>query len=87
MMDAGRHPNIELMSYAEVVDVHGYVGKFKVTVKRKARYVDVTKCTGCGACATACVWQDRVESEYEVGMGLRAAAYIPFAQALSLIHI
>jgi heterodisulfide reductase subunit A2 len=84
MMDAGRHPNIELMSYAEVVDVHGYVGNFQVTVKRKARYVDVTKCTGCGACTTACVWQDRVESEYEAGLDLRAAAYIPFAQAVPM---
>ena len=49
MMDAGRHPNIELLSYSEVVDVHGYVGNFQVKVKRKPRYVDEDKCTGCGA--------------------------------------
>ena len=84
MMDAGRHPNIELLSYSEVVDVHGYVGNFRVTVKRKPRYVDEVKCTGCGACTEACVWQDRVYSEYEVGVGLRAAAYIPFAQAVPM---
>ncbi len=84
MMDAGRHPNIELLSYSEVVDVHGYVGNFDVRVKKKPRYVDMEKCTGCGACTLACVWQDRVPSEYEVGMGLRSAAYIPFAQAVPM---
>jgi heterodisulfide reductase subunit A len=84
MMDAGRHPNIELLSYSEVVDVHGYVGNFQVKVKRKPRYVDEGKCTGCGDCTTACVWQDRVYSEYEAGMGLRGAAYIPFAQAVPM---
>ena len=84
MMDAGRHPNIELLSYSEVVDVHGYVGNFQVKVKRKARYVDESKCTGCGDCTEACVWQNRVYSEYEAGMGLRSAAYIPFAQAVPM---
>jgi heterodisulfide reductase subunit A len=87
MMDAGRHPNIELLSYSEVTDVHGYVGSFQVTVKRKARYVDEEKCTGCGACMEACVWKDRVYSEYEAGMGLRGAAYIPFAQAVPMIAV
>ncbi|MGD2207779.1 MAG: 4Fe-4S binding protein, partial [Anaerolineae bacterium] len=84
MMDAGRHPNIELLSYSEVVDVHGYVGNFQVKVKKKPRYVDEEKCTGCGACMEVCVWKDRVYSEYEVGMGLRSAAYIPFDQAVPM---
>jgi heterodisulfide reductase subunit A len=84
MMDAGRHPNIKLLSYSEVVEVHGYVGNFDVKVRLKPRYVDISKCTGCGACMAACVWQDRVYSEYEAGMGLRAAAYIPFAQAVPM---
>jgi heterodisulfide reductase subunit A len=84
MMDAGRHPSIELLSYSEVKEVHGYVGNFQVTVKRKPRYVDEEKCTGCGACMAACVWQDRVFSEYEAGLGLRAAAYIPFDQAVPM---
>ncbi len=84
MMDAGRHPKIELLSYSEVVEVHGYVGNFQVKVKKKPRYVDIEKCTGCGACAAACVWQDRVYSEYDAGMGLRGAAYIPFAQAVPM---
>jgi heterodisulfide reductase subunit A len=84
MMDAGRHPNIELLSYSEVAEVSGFVGNFQVKVKQKPRYVDVDKCTGCGACMESCIWHDRVYSEYEAGMGLRSAAYIPFPQAVPM---
>ncbi len=86
-MDAGRHPNIELLDYSEVVEVQGYVGNFDVRVRRKPRYVDVDKCTGCGQCPEACILRRgkgklMVPDEFEVGMGKRAAAYIPFAQAI-----
>jgi heterodisulfide reductase subunit A len=84
MMDAGRHPNIELLTYSEIVDFAGYVGNFHVRVKRKPRYVIEDICTGCGACTKACVWKNRVPSEYEAGLGKRSAAYIPFAQAVPL---
>jgi heterodisulfide reductase subunit A len=89
MMDAGRHPNIELLSYSEVVEVHGYVGNFDVRVKQRPRYVDLEKCTGCGLCAEACVLNRGsgrllVPSEFDAGIGKRAAAYIPFAQAIPL---
>jgi heterodisulfide reductase subunit A len=55
MMDAGRHPNITLLSYSEVEEVSGYVGNFKVKVRKKARYVDERKCTGCGLCWNECL--------------------------------
>jgi heterodisulfide reductase subunit A len=55
MMDAGRHPNITLLTYSEVEDVSGYVGNFKVKVRKKARYVDEAKCTGCGLCWQTCL--------------------------------
>jgi heterodisulfide reductase subunit A len=55
MMDAGRHPNITLLSYSEVEEVSGYVGNFKVKVRKKARYVDESKCTGCGLCWNECL--------------------------------
>ncbi len=54
MVDAGRHPNIDLMTYSRVTDVAGYVGNFKVTVTKKARYVDLDKCTNCGLCYENC---------------------------------
>jgi NADH:ubiquinone oxidoreductase subunit E/NAD-dependent dihydropyrimidine dehydrogenase PreA subunit len=54
MSEVGRHPNIDLMTYSEVEDVDGYVGNFKVTIKRKPRFVNEEKCTGCGDCSIAC---------------------------------
>jgi len=55
MMDVGRHPKIELLTWSEVEEVSGYVGNFKVRVRRKPRYVDESKCTGCGVCWTECL--------------------------------
>jgi heterodisulfide reductase subunit A len=55
MMDVGRHPRIELLSWSEVEEVSGYVGNFQVRVRKKARYVDEEKCTGCGVCWTECL--------------------------------
>jgi NADH:ubiquinone oxidoreductase subunit E/NAD-dependent dihydropyrimidine dehydrogenase PreA subunit len=57
MVNVGAHPNIQLMSYSEVDEVSGYVGNFKVKVRRKARYVDEDKCTGCGECVRRCPTQ------------------------------
>ena len=54
MSDVGAHPNIKLMSYSEVEDVSGYVGNFKVKIRKKARFVDVDKCNGCGICWNMC---------------------------------
>jgi len=89
MMDAGRHPNIELLDYSEVIEVKGYVGNFQARIRRKPRYVHTDLCTGCGLCAEACVMRGgkgklMVPSEFDEGMGKRAAAYIPFAQAVPL---
>ncbi|MEW6365814.1 MAG: FAD-dependent oxidoreductase [Acidobacteriota bacterium] len=54
MVNVGQNPNIELLTYSEVEDVSGYIGNFKVRVRRKARFVDEDKCNGCGACWEAC---------------------------------
>ena len=82
MVDAANHPNIELLAYSQVEDISGYVGNFDVKVRKKARYVDVDKCTGCGACAEECRLANRIPSEFDMGMGKRAAVYLPFPQAV-----
>lgn len=82
MVDVASHPNIELLTYSQVEDVSGFVGNFDVKVRKKARYVDMNKCTGCGVCAQECRLTGRIPSEFDVGMGKRAAIYLPFPQAV-----
>ncbi len=83
MSAAGKEPNIEMLAYSEVTQVDGYVGNFKVKVTKKARYVDIDKCTGCALCTEACVVR-KVPNEFDQGLSKRAAAYIPFPQAVPL---
>jgi len=80
------HPNITLWTYSEVTHVEGYVGNFKVKVKRKPRYIHEELCTGCLACVDACVYKDaRYPDEFNLGLGKRKPIYIPFAQATPLV--
>ena len=81
----GQHPYIELMTWSEVEEVSGHVGDFKVTIKKKARCVDESKCTGCGVCMEKCPW--KTDSEFEEGLGQRKAIYIPFPQAVPNIPV
>jgi heterodisulfide reductase subunit A len=85
MTQVGSHPYIELLTYSDVEEVSGYVGNFKVKIRKKARYVDEEKCTGCGLCQTKCPW--RVDSEFEAGLGKRKAIYTPFPQAVPNIPV
>ena len=82
MVDCGKHENIELITYAEVTDVDGYIGNFTVTVNKKARYVDEETCTGCGQCTEVCPIE--IPNYYDEGVGMVKAAYIPFPQAVPL---
>jgi len=81
MVDCAQHDKITIYSYSEVEAVSGFVGNFSVKIKKKARYVDETKCTGCGLCTEKCP-QKKVPNEFNLGMDNRRAVYIPFAQAV-----
>jgi heterodisulfide reductase subunit A len=81
MVSVGQHERIELLSYSEVVDVQGYVGNFKVKVRKKARYVNEELCTGCGLCEEKCPAKN-IPSEFDLGLGTRKAIYRPFPQAV-----
>jgi heterodisulfide reductase subunit A len=87
MMEVANHENIELLSYAEIASIEGSIGNYTVKIRKKPRYVDVDKCTGCGDCATACRLKDRIVSEFNQGMGKRGAAYMPFPQAVPLKYV
>jgi len=80
MVDVAQHPNIKLISYAEVKGVKGFVGNFEVEIIKKSKKVDHDKCTGCGTCWQKC--PAKIASEFDVGMGKRTAIYIPFPQAI-----
>ncbi len=80
MADCFSHPNTNVITYAEVVGVEGSVGNFKVKVLKKARFVDETKCTGCGECLEKC--PSKVVNDWEMGLTNRKAIYIPFMQAV-----
>ena len=80
MLDVGRHPNIELLAYSEVENVQGQAGDFRITVRKKARYVEENKCTGCGACSEKC--PTTVPDAFNEGLGTRTAVYAYFAQGI-----
>ncbi len=84
MVDVGEHPNIVLMAYSEVKNVEGFIGNFKATVKKKARYVDENACIGCGICVEKC--PVKAPNEFDMGLGLRKAIYLPFPQAIPATH-
>jgi heterodisulfide reductase subunit A len=85
MMDVGRHPRIELMTFSEVESVTGFVGNFHVTIRKKARYVDAKECTACAECEKVC--PVAVPDEYQQGFSSRKAIYLPFPQAVPSAYI
>jgi heterodisulfide reductase subunit A len=84
-IDAGRHRNIELLTFSEVETVSGFIGNFTATIRRKARYVDPSLCNACGDCAKVCpvVRPD----EFQMGLSSRKAIYIQFPQAVPCSYI
>ena len=86
MVEVLRNPNIELLTYHEVQNVSGKLGNFDVTVLKKPRYVDETKCKGCGDCATKCP-KIEVGNIFDMNLGKRKSIYIPFPQAVPPVYV
>ena len=86
MVEASAHERINLFTYSEVEKVSGFVGDFKVDIRKKARSVDMSKCTGCGVCSQKCP-SKKTPSEFNRGLGTRSAIYTPFAQAIPNVPV
>ncbi len=86
MSEAGQHENVTLLTYAELEEVSGSVGSFKVKIRQKARCVDYDACTGCGICVEKCP-RKVLDTEFEAGMGNRKAIYMPFPQAVPRVPV
>ncbi|MEM2110279.1 MAG: CoB-CoM heterodisulfide reductase HdrA2 [Candidatus Bathyarchaeia archaeon] len=84
MVDVARHPNIEIISFAEIIRVEGYTGNFRVKVRKNPRYVIESNCTGCGECRDVCPIE--YPNEWDMNMGVRKAISVPFEQAVPLVY-
>jgi heterodisulfide reductase subunit A len=80
LADVGRHPNINLVTYSEVVKIEGEPGAFRATIRHKPRYVDLTRCVGCGQCSQVCPVP--VPDEFNMRLDNRRAIYRLFAQVV-----
>ncbi len=80
MVEVAQHPRVKLMTYSEIDDVSGYVGNFKVKIRKKAAYLDRDICNGCGLCMEKC--PAKTTSEFDEGLAQRKAIYTPFPQAV-----
>jgi heterodisulfide reductase subunit A len=80
MTDAGRHPNITLLTMSEVKEITGFVGNFHVRILKRARYVKEKECTACGDCIETC--PVIIPDEFNMGLSSRRAIYSPFPQAV-----
>ena len=81
MFDVGNHKNITMLTWSEVEKVEGYIGNFTATIRKRARFINQTLCTGCGVCWEKCP-KKVVDDVFEAGLGYRKAVYTPFPQAV-----
>ena len=86
MVDAAQHEKIRLITHAELENVSGFVGNFTAKIRKKARYVDEDRCTGCGVCTEKCPSRKGLDA-FNMGLNTRGAVYIPFAQAIPNVAV
>ncbi|MEM2320429.1 MAG: CoB-CoM heterodisulfide reductase HdrA2 [Candidatus Bathyarchaeia archaeon] len=84
MVDVARHPNIEIISFVDLVKVEGYIGNFAVKIRKNPRYVLEDKCTGCGECVPVCPIE--YPNDWDMNLGVRKAISVPFPQAVPLVY-
>src|SRR4030042_1131791 len=83
MVEAGRHPNIEILTFTEVDRVDGDAGNFNVTLVKKPRYILEDRCTGCGTCVKYC--PKEYPDQFNQGISKNKAVHVYFSQAIPLV--
>lgn len=81
MVDVSQHEKINLYAYSEIEEIKGYVGNYQIKIRKKATYVDWSKCTGCGACIEKCPSR-KAYDYFNFGVAPARAINIPFPQAI-----
>ena len=84
LVEVANHPNIEIFSYTDVLNVDGEAGRFQLTLKKNARGVDPEKCIGCGICAEKC--PVKVSDPFNLDLNKRKAIYVTYPQAVPLVY-
>ena len=84
MLEAARHPKIEMITFAEVKEIEGFIGNFEVKIVKKPRYIIESDCTGCGACRDVC--PITIPNWFDMGLSGRKVADISFAQAVPTVY-
>ena len=83
MSEVFNHENVEVITNAEVLEISGHVGNFRVKVRKHPRYVDEGKCKGCiDDCSSVCPVE--VPNEFDYTIGVRKAIYLPIPQSTPL---
>jgi heterodisulfide reductase subunit A len=82
LVELSKNPMITLMTFSEIVGIEGSAPNFEVSVKRYPRYVREDRCVGCGKCAEKC--PSKVSNEFEAGLNMRKAIYVPYPQAVPM---
>jgi len=84
LVECGRHHNIEVITNSSVNEITGAPGNFQVTIQEEPRYVNETRCVGCGVCAQKC--PVKVRDDFDEGLGQRKAIYVKYPQAVPLVY-
>lgn len=85
VVDCGNHLNIEIITCAELINLEGEAGNFTATIRKRPRYVDLSRCVSCGRCAEEC--PQEVDDEFNQGLSKRKAIYKPYPQAFPNAYV
>jgi len=85
VVDISNHLNIEIITCADLIDLEGEAGNFKAIIKKRPRYVDITRCVSCGKCAEVC--PQEVDNQFNQGLDKRKAIYKPYPQAFPNAYV